>query len=30
LPQSDPLRQFDAAEIIWDFFENHRRRLPRQ
>jgi polyhydroxybutyrate depolymerase len=26
LPEDDPLRNFDAAEIIWDFFKSHRRR----
>jgi polyhydroxybutyrate depolymerase len=26
LPQSDPLRHFDAAEIIWEFFETHGSR----
>ena len=25
LPESDPLHQFDAAEIIWSFFESHGR-----
>ena len=25
LSESDPLHQFDAAEIIWDFFKNHGR-----
>jgi len=25
LPQSNPLRQFDAAEIIWEFFKRHSR-----
>ena len=25
LPESDPLSQFDAAEIIWDFFKAHGR-----
>lgn len=24
LPESDPLSQFDAAEIIWSFFKTHR------
>jgi polyhydroxybutyrate depolymerase len=23
LPQGNPLRQFDAAETIWDFFEKN-------
>ena len=26
LPEDNPLRDFDAAEIIWDFFKTHRRR----
>ena len=26
LPEDDPLRNFDAAEIIWDFFKSHRRQ----
>jgi len=25
LSQNDPLRQFDAAEIIWEFFKHHSR-----
>jgi len=25
LPQNDPLRQFDAAEIVWAFFKGHSR-----
>ena len=26
LAEDDPLRNFDAAEIIWDFFKSHRRK----
>lgn len=26
LPQGDPLREFDAAQIIWDFFKSHSPR----
>ena len=26
LPEDNPLRDFDAAEIIWDFFKTHRRQ----
>jgi polyhydroxybutyrate depolymerase len=26
LPEGDPLRDFDAAEILWDFFRSHPRR----
>lgn len=26
LPADDPLRNFDAAEIIWEFFKSHRRQ----
>ncbi|MFC1880756.1 alpha/beta hydrolase family esterase [Thermodesulfobacteriota bacterium] len=26
LPDDDPLKNFDAAEIIWDFFKSHRRK----
>jgi polyhydroxybutyrate depolymerase len=26
LAEGDPLRNFDAAEIIWDFFKSHRRQ----
>jgi polyhydroxybutyrate depolymerase len=26
LAKNDPLRDFDAAEIIWDFFKSHRRQ----
>ena len=26
LAQNDPLRNFNAAEIIWDFFKSHRRK----
>jgi len=26
LAEDDPLRNFDAAEIIWDFFKSHRRQ----
>jgi polyhydroxybutyrate depolymerase len=25
LPESDPLKNFSATDIIWDFFENHRK-----
>ncbi len=28
LPQGDPLRQFDAAKIIWDFFKRSGRNAP--
>jgi polyhydroxybutyrate depolymerase len=28
LRADDPLRGFDAAEIIWDFLKRHRRRAP--
>jgi polyhydroxybutyrate depolymerase len=26
LAEDDPLKNFDAAEIIWDFFKSHRRQ----
>ena len=26
LTEGDPLKNFDAAEIIWDFFKSHRRQ----
>ena len=26
LAEDDPLKNFDAAEIIWDFFKSHRRK----
>jgi polyhydroxybutyrate depolymerase len=26
LPEAEPLRDFDAAEIIWAFFKSHRRQ----
>ena len=26
LPEGDPLRDFDAPEILWDFFRSHPRR----
>ena len=26
LAEEDPLKNFDAAEIIWDFFKSHRRQ----
>ena len=26
LAEDDPLKNFDAAEIIWDFFRSHRRK----
>ena len=26
LAENDPLRDFDAAEIIWEFFKSHRRK----
>jgi len=26
LPENDPLKNFDAAQIIWDFFKSHRRQ----
>ena len=29
LPEDDPLKNFDAAEIIWDFFKSHRRKQQR-
>jgi polyhydroxybutyrate depolymerase len=25
LAEDDPLKNFDAAKIIWDFFKSHRR-----
>jgi polyhydroxybutyrate depolymerase len=28
LDDDDPLKNFDAAEIIWDFFKSKRRHLP--
>ena len=29
LAEDDPLKNFDAAEIIWDFFKSHRRKPLR-
>ncbi len=25
LPENDPLRNFHATDIIWDFFKNHHK-----